>query len=179
MINKVFLLFCISLVYCATLIPKTSMYISTFGKVIKSQIVEKVEEVPVKRVTINKDNVSSTIDTKKPFRRFRLIIYYEYKCNLTNKKYTGIHKFGEYPQYLTELELVNIKRKYFKGSTIEIFVNKANRSVSTLISPTNYPRVILASVGVSLLLIHLLIVLLKIRKNQNIPFRPAPIFTFN
>ena len=75
MINKVFLLFCICLVYCATLIPKTSIYYSTFGRVIKSQIIEKVEEVPVKRVTINKDNVSSTIDTKKPFRRFRLIIY--------------------------------------------------------------------------------------------------------
>ena len=120
MINKVFLLFCICLVYCATLIPKTSIYYSTFGRVIKSQIIEKVEEVPVKRVTINKDNVSSTIDTKKPFRRFRLIIYYEYECNKTNKTYTGIHKFGEYPQYLTELELVNIKRKYYKGSTIDL-----------------------------------------------------------
>ena len=141
MINKIFLLFCIFLIYCATLLPKNTIYYSTFGKVIKTQIIEKVEEVPVKKVIINTDNVSSTVDTKKAFRRFRLIVHYEYKCHRTNKSFTGIHKFGEFPQYLTELELVNIKRKYYKRSTIPIFVNRLNKNKSTLISPTNYPTV--------------------------------------
>lgn len=180
MINKIFLLFCIFLIYCATLLPKNTIYYSTFGKVIKTQIIEKVEEVPVKKVIINTDNVSSTVDTKKAFRRFRLIVHYEYKCHRTNKSFTGIHKFGEFPQYLTELELVNIKRKYYKGSTIPIFVNRLNKNKSTLISPTNYPRIILASIGLSLILFHVYLALLKIR-DANFPFenrKLAPILQF-
>jgi hypothetical protein len=163
MINKIFLIFCVCLIYLATLLPGTIIHYSTYGKVTKTQIIEKVEEVPVKRVTINIDNVSSTVNTKKPFRRFRLIVYYEYKCNKTNKTYNGIHKFGEYPQYLTELELVNIKRKYYKGATVPIYVNRVNKDNSTLISPTNYQRIILSSIGLSLILYHIYLVLTKIR----------------
>lgn len=166
MINKIFLIFCVCLIYLATLLPRTIIHYRTFGKVTKTQIIEKVEEVPVKRITINTDNVSSTVNTKKPFRRFRLIVYYEYKCNKTNKTFNNIHKFGEFPQYLTELELVNIKRKYYRGATIPIYVNRVNKDNSTLNLPTNYPRIILSSVGLSLLLFQVYLIITKIRDSK-------------
>ena len=161
MYNKIYLAGTILLVFLATRLPRHFYHKKVSGRVLKTKILEKVEQVPVKRVTINADNVSSTVNTNKNFTRYRLYIKYQYYID--NKRYINEHKFGDYPGYLTELELVNVKSKYFKGATIPIFVNTFNLKKSTLFKPTNWPRVCLTTIGLTLLYVQIFMGLFKMR----------------
>ncbi len=174
MYNKLFIIVCIALIFIATRLPRYFNHFKISGKILETKILEKVEKVPVKRVTINKDNVSSTINTNKNFTRYRLYIRYQYYVN--NKRYIGEHKFGDYPGYMTEIELVNVKSRYYRGAAIPIFVNKFNMKSSTLIKPTNWPRICLTSIGFVLLYGQIFYGLFKLRGNllQEGQINPKP-----
>ena len=121
--NKLVIGLAIGLIVIATLMPRYFTHRRVIGKVLDTQILEKIEQVPVKRVTINSDNVSSVKDTNKNFKRYRLQIRYQYFAK--GKRHVGLHKFGDYPGYLTELELINVKRKYLafeKNFEFELFI---------------------------------------------------------
>lgn len=174
MYNKVFIIVCIVLILIATRLPRYHNHNKIGGKILETKILEKVEQVPVKRVTINDDKVSSTVNTNKNFTRYRLYIRYQYYVN--NKRYIGEHKFGDYPGYMTEIELVNVKSIYYRGATIPVFVNKFNSKKSTLIKPTNWPRICLASIGFILLYGQVFYALFKMRGNllQEGVIKPKP-----
>jgi len=164
--NKAIIALAISLIVVAILLPRYFTHKRVIGKVLSTKILEKIEQVPVKRVTINSDNVSSIKNTKKDFRRYRLQIRYQYFSN--GKRYVSIHKFGDYPGYLTELELLSAKSRYYKGANIPVYVNKLSGSESQLRAPVNYPRVILSTTGMAILYYHLIMVLLKMKADMKI-----------
>jgi hypothetical protein len=161
--NKLVIGLAIGLIVIATLMPRYFTHRRVIGKVLDTQILEKIEQVPVKRVTINSDNVSSVKDTNKNFKRYRLQIRYQYFAK--GKRHVGLHKFGDYPGYLTELELINVKSKYYKGGNIPVYVNKFVSSQSQLRAPVNYPRVCLSTVGIVILYYHIIKVLLNMKEN--------------
>jgi hypothetical protein len=161
MYNKVFLIVCIALIFIATRLPRYFYHSKIYGRILETKLLEKVEQIPVKRVTINTDNVSSTVNTNKNFTRYRLYIRYQYYVN--GKREIGEHKYGDYPGYLTELELVNVKSRYYKGAQIPIFVSNYNSKSATLIQPTNWPRICLATIGLTLIYGQIFAALFKMR----------------
>lgn len=164
MYNKIYILVSIGLIVIGLLMPKYFEHKKIYGRILETKLLEKVEEIPVKRVKINKDNVTETVNTYKNFTRYRLYIRYQYYMN--NKRYIGEHKFGDYPGYLTELELVNVKRRFFKSASIPIFVNIYNDDRSRLLPPTNYPRIYFTSAGFILIYAQIIYGLLKVREGM-------------
>jgi len=161
MYNKFYSIGAIAIIILATLLPKYFNHNKTVGRILETKLLEKVEQVPVKRVTINEDNASVTVNTNKNFTRYRIYIKYQYYVD--NKRYLGEHKFGDYPGYLTELELINIKRRFYKGATIPIFVHNLKYDTSRILPPTNYPRIYLASIGIGVLYLQIFAILFKLR----------------
>ena len=53
-------------------------------------------------------------------------LYIRCQYYVDGKREIGEHKFGDYPGYLTELELVSVKSRYYKGAQIPIFVSNYN-----------------------------------------------------
>lgn len=164
--NKVIMALAIGLIVVATLLPRYFTHKRVIGKVLDTRILEKIEQVPVKRVTINSDNVSSVKNTNKNFRRYRLQIRYQYFSN--GKRYTSIHKFGDYPGFLTELELLSVKSRYYRGANIPVYVSKISGSNSQLSAPFNYPRVFLSTIGIGILYYHITIFLLNLKQDMKI-----------
>lgn len=161
MYNKFYSIGAIAIIILATLTPKYFNHNGIVGRILETKLLEKVEQVPVKRVTINEDNASVTVNTNKNFTRYRIYIKYQYYVD--NKRYIGEHKFGDYPGYLTELELINVKRKYFKGATIPIFVHNLKHDSSRITPPPNYLRIYLASIGFAVLYLQIFAILFKLR----------------
>lgn len=164
--NKVIIALAVGLIVVATLLPKYFTHKRVMGKVLDTRILEKIEQVPVKRVTINTDNVSSVKNTNKNFKRYRLQIRYQYFSN--GKRYTSIHKFGDYPGFLTELELLSVKSRYYRGANIPVYVSKMSGSTSQLRAPVNYPRVFLSTLGIGIIYYHITIYLLNLKENMKL-----------